>query len=284
VDRLFVASAFSDALWMLDGTTYEPIDVNPVTPEIDPTHVRSLISGIASSARSIETWDLSDGDVRVPVFGVFVSTFAGELYWVNAATGCQVFANWVGAYLDSGLSSTTSLFNDGGFQSDPVLVTDPYVDEATSAEINVFDSGWVSTSRCGGVTRSETWIARYDELLQSYEVEGSLSGVQENRAFEGVRYLSDRGEISFLIQPGNLPTSQGDFWRFPLNDGVTPIQLGELPGDPVVYTELYDDRSGRWWALRQREVGAVPNVGNDMVFWIDLQDQGFNESGVRIYR
>ncbi len=283
-DRLFVAAAFSDALWMLDGTTYEPIDVNPVTPAVDPMYVTSLISGIASSARSIETWDLSDADIRIPVYGVFVSTFAGELYWIDAATGCQVFANWVGAYLDSGFTDPRSLFNDGGFTSDPELVTDPYQDGANSAQINVFDAGWVATSRCGGVTRSETWIARFDEVLQSYEVEGSFSGVQQNRAFEGERYVSDGGELSFLIQPGTLPTTQGDFWRFPVNDGVTPVRLGELPGDPVVYTELYDDRSGRWWALRQREIAAVPNSGNDMVFWIDLQDQGFNDSGVRIYR
>ncbi|GEM_PF-1533452 len=283
-DRLFVAAAFSDAVWMLDGSTYAPIDVNPVTPELDPTHVRSLISGIASSARPIETWDLSDENIRIPAYGVFASTFAGELYWIDAATGCQVFANWVGAYIDSGFNDPQSLFNDGGFTSDPQLVVDPYQAGSESTEINVFDAGWVTTSRCGGVTRSETWIARFDEVEQSYEVEGSFSGVQENRAYEGDRYVSDGGEISFLIQPGTLPTTQGDFWRFPVNDGVTPILLGELPGDPVVYTELYDDRSGRWWQLRQREIGAVPNSGNDMVFWIDLQDQGFNSGGVRIYR
>jgi hypothetical protein len=283
-DRLFVAAAFSDALWMLDGTTYAPLDVNPITPEIDPTRVSTLISGIASSERPIETWDLSDADVRIPVYGIFVSTFAGELYWVDASTGCQVFANWVGAYLDSGFADPQGLFNDGGFTSDPQLITDPYQAGASSTDVNVFDAGWVATSRCGGVTRSETWVARYDEVEQSYEVEGSFSGVQEGRAFEGDRYITDGGELSFLIQPGALPTTQGDFWRFIVNDGVTPILLGELPGDPVVYTELYDDRSGRWWALRQREIAAVPNSGNDMVFWIDVQDQGFNASGVRIYR
>ena len=244
----------------------------------------SLISGIASSERSIETWDLSEDNLRIPAYGVFVSTFRGELFWVNAATGCQVFANWAGAYLDSAASIPSSLFGDTGIQSDPVLVTDPYLDGVLSEDINRFDGGWIVTSRCGGVTRTEAWRARYDELLQSYEVEGTVSGVQEARAYEGVRYVSDNGEISFLVMPGNLPTSQGDSWTFEVDDGVTPVLLGELPGDPVVYTELYDDRSGRWWALRQREIGTVTNVGNDTVYWIDLQDQGFNASGVAVYR
>ena len=272
VRLVFAAAAYSDAIWALDPMTGAPRDTNPVTPEIDPTHVRSIVSGLASMRHEVPTGQLDEDGTRLPAHGVLATTFSGEMYWVDGATGCQVFGSPAGAYLDM-LGDITSLtWTDVGYESSPQLVYDD-----ASQRI-------VTTHPCGGVTRTERWTFVYDEALQSYEVEGTRSGLQQGRAFEGVRYFSDNGEISVLIMPGTLPTTDGDRWVFPINDGVTPAGLQELPGDPLIFTELYDDRTGPWYLVKEREIAVVPHVGNDVVLWIDIQGQGQNGAGMRAFQ
>ncbi len=267
---LFVASAFSDAVWLLDGFSYEPIDINPITAEVDASHLGSLIAGLDASKRDIETAILDEDGTRLRSFAVVATTFAGSLYWLDAATGCQVFSTPAGAYLEVSPEFVNTTFSDLGYTSTPQLVFDEVSERA------------ITTHACGGQTRTETWLVRYQEELLSYEVEGTLSGVQERRAYEGERYISDDGAISFLILPGTRPTTDGDRWSFPINDGVSPVALQELPGDPVIFTELFDDRDGDWWKVREREVAVIPHVGNDVVLWVDIQGQGIG--GGRIYQ
>jgi len=267
---LSVAAAFSDAVWLLDANNLEPIDINPVTVEVDATHVGSLVAGLAESQRSIESAILDEDGTRLRRYGIIVTTFAGRLYWIDAATGCQVFRNPAGAYLNVTPELIDSTFGDVGYSSNPKLVFDEVSERA------------LTTHACGGVSRSETWLVIFDEGQQSYEVEGTVSGIQQNRAYEGERYLSDNGSISFLILPGTLPTTDGDRWTFPVDDGVTPIAIQELPGDPLVFTELFDDRDGDWWKVREREIAIIPHEGNDTVLWVDIQGQG--DGGVRIFQ
>jgi len=265
-----VAAAYSDAVWLLDGSSLEPVDVNPTTSALDATHVGSLIAGLAASQRPIETAILDEGDTRLPAYGVLVTTFAGALYWIDAATGCQVFGTPAGAYLEVSPEQIDTTFDDVGFSSNPQLVFDEVSERA------------VTTHACGGVSRTEGWRAIFQEEQQSYEVEGTLSGVQQSRAREGERYLSDDGSISFLILPGTRPTTDGDRWTFPINDGVTPTALQELPGRPLVFTELFDSRDGNWWQVREREVAVIPHAGNDVVLWVDIQGQG--SGGLRVFQ
>lgn len=268
VALLFVAAAYSDAVWAVDPATGAAFDTNPVTPEVDPTHLRTIIAGMTAGRRPVETNELDLDGTRHSVYGIFATTFGGELYFIDAGTGCQVFGTPARAYADfSAVGSVSALFSDVGFESDPQLIYDA-AGEAV-----------LSTHPCGGVTRTEVWTLLYSESLQSYEVEGSRSGVQTARLFEGDRYISDRGEISLLILPGTQPTTDGDGWSFSVNDGVTPVALQELPGDPLIYTDLYDDRSGDWFEVKEREVAVIPHVANDVVLWIDLQGQG--AGGVR---
>ena len=103
-------------------------------------------------------------------------------------------------------------------------------------------------------------------------------------AYEGVRYFSDDGAISVLILPGTQPTTDGDRWILPIRSGITPIPLHELPGDPLVFTELYDDRTGTWFEVKEREVAVVPHVANDVVLWVDIQGQGQGGAGLRAFQ
>ncbi|MCP4870671.1 MAG: hypothetical protein GY898_18365 [Proteobacteria bacterium] len=268
---LFVAAAYTDAIWTLDPVTGEAFDTNPVTPEVDPTHVNTIVSGLAASKQSIETTELDQDGTRGESYGIFATTFAGELYWIDAATGCQVFGTPARAHLDPTQSCATRFF-DSGLQSDPGLVYDGGAERC------------VTTHACGGVTKTETWIFTFDAELQAYEVEGNRSGEQLGMAFEGERYTSDTGAISVLILPGVLPTTDGDRYVFSMSDGVLPVQMHELPGDPVLYTELFDDRSGPWFKVRERQIAVVPHTANDVVLWVDLQGQGINDAGLRLYQ
>ncbi len=267
--RLFVAAAFSEFVHTLDSTTFEPIDINPSTPAVDATRLSGLITGLESGAQPIETAELDDDGTRFVEPGIVATTFTGELFLLNADSGCMFWGTPGRAHLDETLTSLSTLFQDIGAESNPV------------ATFDVASQRLVTTHPCGGVSRTEDWSIVFDGETQSYEVEGSRSGVQANRLHEGVRYLSDEGAISMTILPGNRPTSHGDSWNFRIDDGIAPIQLQELPGDPLVYTETYDDRSGAYYRLRQREVAVVAHAGNDVVLWIDLQGQG---AGLRAYQ
>lgn len=274
--RLFVAAAFTDAVWMLDGVTYELIDINPWTEVVDPMELAggtlatgSPISGLAATPGPARTWQMDERGIRNTAYGVVATTFAGEMYWLDAESGCIVHDLPASAFLDVPAGSEGDTFRDVGQGSNPQLTLDAVSDTV------------VTTNTCGGIARNEVWTFRYSELLQAYEVEGSRSGEQDGLCYEGERYVTDGGELSVLIQPGTQATTEGDAWAFPINDAITPIGVQQMPGDPAVFTERYDDRSGEWWKLRERQVVIVPHVANDIVLWVDLEG---HSNGLRVYQ
>ncbi len=276
VARVFVAAAYTDAVWMLDGTTYEVLDINPWTAEIDPMQLRggalatgSPISGLAATPGPARTWEMDERGVRNTAYGVVATTFAGEMYWLDAATGCIVNDLPANAFLDVPSGSEDSTFRDVGQASNPKLTYD-----SVSGSV-------ITTNACGGISLNEIWTFRFSEQLQAYEVEGTRSGEQAGLCYEGTRYTTDGGELSVRIMPGTVATTEGDAWAFPINDGITPIPVQQLPGDPAVFTERYDDRSGEFWKLRERQVVIVPHQANDIVLWIDLAGHG---NGLRVYQ
>ena len=275
-DTLFVASAFTDAVWLLDSLTYELIDVNRYTAEADPMRLRagafatgSPVSGLAATPGPAKTWIVDERGEREERYGVVATTFSGDMYWMDAATGCLLHDLPANAFLDIAAGQENDYFVDVGEVSSPELVFDQLAESA------------LSTHPCGGLTLNEVWVFRYSETLQAYEVRGSRSGDQVGLAYEGERYVSDGGEISLLFMPGTAATTEGDYWSLRVNDAITPIPVQQLPGDPVVYTELYDDRSGPWWKLRERQVAIVPHLANDIVLWIEVAGHG---NGPRIYQ
>ena len=276
VPRVFVASAFTDAVWMLDGVTYAVLDTNPWTAETDPMRLRagtlstgSPISGLAATPGPARTWEMDERGIRNTTYGVVATTFSGEMYWLDAATGCIVQDLPANAFLDVPSGSEGDTFRDVGQPSSPQLTWD------------AISNSVVTTNACGGISRNEVWTFRFSETLQAYTVEGSRTGEQVGLCYEGQRYVTDGGELSVLIQPGTLATTEGDAWAFPINDAVTPIPVQQMPGDPAVFTERFDDRSGEWWKLRERQVVIVPHVANDIVLWVDLEGHG---NGLRVYQ
>ena len=274
--RVFVAAAYTDAVWMLDGGTYEVLDINPWTEDVDPMRLRggalgtgSPISGLAATPGPARTWEMDERGVRITAYGVLATTFAGEMYWLDAATGCIVNDLPANAFLDVATGNEDSTFRDVGQASNPKLTFDS------------LSSSVVTTNACGGITQNEVWTFRFSELLQAYEVEGTRTGEQVGLCYEGERYTTDGGELSLLIMPGTVATTEGDAWAFPINDGITPIPVQQLPGDPAVFTERFDDRSGEFWKLRERQVVIVPHQANDIVLWIDLEGHG---NGLRVYQ
>ncbi len=267
---LFAAEAFGTAIHAIDLATLSAVDINPWTPDVEPVEVGAPIAGITASDGTVELNTLTSWGANEHAYALLVTTFTGFLYVYDAATGCAAYESPQGAYLETGSDGTVSAFTDLTPPSNPVVEAD--------AETGLY----ATTNDCGGVTRDQGWTFTYDEALLSYTVEGAASGVQVGRAYEGVRYTTDSGELSLLIRGGTLATTDGDRFSFSVNDGVSPIPTQELPGDPLVYTDEYGDKDDPWVKVRTRQAAVVPCTGNDAVMWVDVQ--GYGDGGIQYFQ
>ncbi len=269
-DYLFVAAAYDETIEILDLASGEPVDANVWTPEVDPVDIGSLITGLDATRRPIEMNSLTGVGLHEEKYAVVASTYAGYLHVIEADTGCQAVESTFGPYLETTEFGTQVTYYDVGPANDVILLTDPVSAQA------------VSVNPCGGVARDQLWTLRYREDTLDWEVEGSISGIQERHAVEDVRYISDDGEISFVIASGARAASDGDWMRFSVNDGISPVGVLELPGDPLLFTDVFDFREGAWWEHREREVALVPNAGNDVVMWVHVE--GYGDGGLKYFR
>ncbi|HND33947.1 MAG TPA: hypothetical protein PLA94_28300, partial [Myxococcota bacterium] len=151
------------------------------------------------------------------------------------------------------------------------------------------DSGkQIVTSTCGGVTRTEDWTVTYDAATLSWEVEGTISGVQANRAYEDERYISDTGAISFLLASGPLPPTAGDRFVFSTFDGLATV-LGtdeeedgqverpwEFPSRPAAFQYSSGPTGGGWDPLNRREFVLLPIQNSDIVVRVHSDDASGN--------
>ncbi len=275
-DRLLVAPVGLQRVDVYDTATGSWVDPNPFTQSIEGVFLGSPIVGLAASVGDTflphETaWE---GNARVPT--LVASTADGFAYVLEASNGCAVFDD-LGPYGEPTDSTAGYIYlDDQGEASGSTFAIDA-------------DSGWqVVGSTCGGVTRSETWTVIYDSATLSWEVEGSLSGVQEARAVEGERYLSDTGAISFLIRSGTLPATQGDRFVFVMDDGlqvfrgsdededgqITPAW--ESPGRPVAFETLSGPSGGGWDDVDIKQYALLPVTNTDIAARLHL-DTGKTE-------
>jgi hypothetical protein len=269
-DHLFVAAAYSETVEIIELTTGDPVDVNPWTEAVDPVFIGSLITGLDASAGTLGLNSITPQDRFEDKHVVVATTYAGYMHVMEADTGCQAAETSFGPYLEFADLGTAVSYVDVGPASDSRLLDDTITGEA------------VSINPCGGVARDQTWTLRFREDLLSWEVEGEFSGVQLGLAREDLRYVSDDGEISFVIASGARASSDGDWITFSVNDGFSPVGVLELPGDPVIFTDIYDAREGAWWEHREREIALVANAGNDVVMWIHIE--GYGTGGLKYFR
>ena len=96
-------------------------------------------------------------------------------------------------------------------------------------------------------------------------MEGSVSGPQEALAYENVRYVSDAGEISLFIRSGSQTTSDRDNFRFFIDDGISPVPVGQLPGAPVSFLSATAREVGPWQVSADTVIAVVPAAGDDRV-------------------
>lgn len=190
---------------------------------------------------------------------VMVSMASGEILLLEGETGCLATTTEGPTLEDSGdVGSGTVIFYDEGNESSPSLSMDTYTGDQ------------VILNTCGGILKDETWTITFDEALGDWQVKGSFSGIQQNRAQAHRRYLSDKGEISFTLTDGTLPPTDGDYFKFDtlpnllLFSSVTNTQDNQEP--------LKHPRSAVFYEQEEAVYAAVPIEGNDILIRIDISD------------
>lgn len=150
-------------------------------------------------------------------------------------------------------------------------------------QINTGDDRRIVVNRCAGIALKDEWTATFDRTRGAWVVRSDLRGVQEALAFEDERYVSDRGEISFLIRAGNEPTEDGWQFRFRVVDGVLSANGVEegpdgedipfaVPGDPVFFSYTVGPTDVPWDEVDRRAFVLVPAQASDVVGRVDPQE------------
>ena len=101
-------------------------------------------------------------------------------------------------------------------------------------------------------------------IVQSYwEVIGSVSGMQINKAYTGINYISDDNEIGFNILEGGVPFNHGDYFTFqtfqarPAYWTVEGSQSGMQAGIA---------QTGQLYISDNKEISFTISNGNDAAF------------------
>lgn len=270
-NRLYIAlqGEVSVRIWDLDLQDW--YDVNPVTAEVDGVYVGAPVSGLAASSDPILLQEVGPWEARERDRVVAISTFEGVVKVAEASTGCLA-QDAGGPSVNFGENVSDVGFDDSSPTSTPSFTAD------------VFGEA-VQVNPCGGIARTQSWQMVYDGSQGNWVLEGSVAGFQERRVTEGERYVSDQGEISFLLSSGSRPSTDGDSWFFTVNNGVLKIDFDrnangvgdvaetpiDVPARPVSYSYLAGDQDAGWVGVN-RKVGVIlPVTGYDNVCKVDLQ-------------
>ena len=257
--HLFLGSAQEPRLDVFNLSTQDYLTINAEDPTQNGLILSAPISGISKNSLEIEL-QTSNNDGTIKRDEVFlISALNGLTYMVQASDGCLATLPGGAALKDSSsIGVSPVIFNDTGTASNP------------SFYMNEFNGNMVSMHRCGGVVQNESWNVTFDQIEGDWMVEGSLSGIQTNRAHTNQRYISDRGEISFSIVEGTLSASDGDSFSFEtesnalLLNNITNAQGAleplELPGNSALFQ------------LDDIPYAAIPIHNTDLTVRLQLED------------
>jgi hypothetical protein len=268
-ENLFVATAAQNRVDVYDLVQDAWLDVNPLTPELDGIDTQTPVTGLGAAVDPV--YLQLAGAYGTPGYEkvLAISTLEGVVRLAQGRTGCLVsdeYGPWaelddVSPFLDAGDTSNPS-FEAGG---------------ATGRAVQV--------NPCGGTAVNETWSLVFDGAAGAWQVTGSIVGVQEAPAYENVRYISDGGEISFLLRSGTLPSTSGDTFTVHVYDGIAEITGDtnedglttgdetrmELPARPVPFSYLAGPE-GESWEPVNRKVGVLwPQTNSDSVLRVNFE-------------
>ncbi|MEQ1564778.1 MAG: hypothetical protein ABMA64_03985 [Myxococcota bacterium] len=281
--RLYVVPLDGSGLYLFDRDTDELLDVNGAVEGAQGIPFTAPVTGIEALRRPYWTPEYDDDAIRVTGRSVAVSLASSKVVFAHESTGCLVQDN-LGPRTTLGQTSTyvgTSDFTTS------YLTSWPY---GAQLELEGASGRHVSVNTCGGLALSEQWTARFDQNVQAWRVSGSVSGDQVELAYEDQRYLSDEGQVSFLI--GSRATPSKDGWEITFTvedgvaaatgdtngDGVTDLSLG-VAADPVYFEyraglagPIGSHEGSGWYPVDVRPFVLLPGASTDTVGRIDPQE------------
>ena len=266
--HLFVALGDANRVDVYDLDAEQWVDSNPHDGVLGGIDLGSPVVGISASTEPVELQEESTWGARRTQAIVGLTLFDGSFVMMEGNTGCLV-TNIYGARVNATSTGDDIDFDDRGTLSTPTL----HANEDTGRSVLASD--------CGGVVQTESWTVVFDALEGNWTVEGTRSGMQSSRAVEDERYLSDEGDISFVVLSGTHPSSDGDSFTFATEDGVlridsvlAPGTIGsdalEIPAAPVVFAMDAGPSGGGWDPDPTQHYAMVPVTNSDIVLRVDL--------------
>ncbi|MCO4743234.1 MAG: hypothetical protein KC912_00505 [Proteobacteria bacterium] len=269
----YIVPVSADAVWLYDLDANELRDVNPWVDGAQGMPTQTQVRGIGSIDTPFE-WPEEDNG-GAPLYGkaVAVSLSSGFVQFIEEDSGC--FVRDVRGPRTEVRSQITGGDISTNFSG---------VDGAASLQGNGTNQRAIQVNACGGSAWTESWRVRYDQTVQAWLVDGSLSGDQQNLAYEDVRYISDNGAVSFLIRSGATPSVDGWSFEFEVESGLlradgdndldnnVDVPL-DLPGDPIGFATPVPDELAMGWEFGD----PIPFVlvaaeAADLVGRIDVRD------------
>jgi hypothetical protein len=270
-ERLYIATASGKEVWTYDLNQGTFQDVNATLEGVQPTTFTSPINGIEAISSSYDFPSFDDSGVQPYGRSVGVSLYDGSVVFIEEESGCLVEDS-----LGPHTIASTSAANFDYQTSYSGIDFGPYLEQ------NGSDYNHVVVNGCAGIAVEEDWTLMYNSALGAWEVEGIYSGEQTNLAYEDQRYISDKGEVTFLIRAGGTPTQDG--WRitFEVSNGAITANgdntgsgnrdvLFDMPGDLTFFEYRVGGSDGGWDLIDNRPFLLGFSSTNDVVARIHPQ-------------
>ena len=267
-EHLFVGLVGLSRVDVYDLRTRDWVDVNPMDNIDGGFQLESPIVGLSPTPERVLLQERNDVGNRIIGKAVAATMYNGAVVLLEADTGCAAL-DFEGPHVPLNRGFESIVFTDVGNTSNPDMVAD----DATDRRIQM--------SRCGGLVRTEEWTVTFDEVLGNWEIEGSMSGIQSERAVDGERWVSDNGGFSFTMVAGSQPASEGDRFNFFTDEGILridAIERGngqvmslELPAEPTVFQYLAGPADEGWYEFDERTFILVPVTNSDLVIRIRIK-------------
>jgi hypothetical protein len=281
--RLFVVPIDSGSVWVFDRDTDTPIDINDLVEGEQGMPFTTSVLGVEALRRKHLQPAYTDDEVRLDGRSVAVVLADNRVVFAHEETGCLV---------QDSLGPRTEQISSGlGGPSDyETNYLETVEREATLEALQSSPDRHVLINSCAGIAPSETWTLTYDQNLQAWRAEGELSGEQQALVIEDERYVSDNGEVSFVVRAGVTASRDGWTIQFEVDngaaeangdndlDGISEFALG-VAADPVYFEyqvghagPIGDSQGEGWLPVDVRPFVLLPASSSNSVGRVDPQE------------